>query len=260
MGLLIALGLMVIGVLVLQARQMPPGPRAAFLKRLIAYAAIVGLVILTATGRLHWLALAIAALVPIASRLLGLLRFAPLFAVLFRTYEARKAAKANANDDAGTTSEVTSDYLHMRLDHASGVMSGLVRKGAFEGRALADLTRDQLLGLLLECQQQDPESASLLRAYLDREHSDWHEYADNASEPHNRHSNKGTDGNQSKTTFGSNMSRAEAAEILGVPEDASAADIRAAHRRLMQRLHPDRGGSTFLAAKINEAKDRLMDS
>ena len=54
------------------------------------------------------------------------------------------------------------------------------------------------------------------------------------------------------------MSHAEASEILGLPPAASRADIRAAHRRLMQAAHPDRGGSDWLAARINQARDVLL--
>ncbi len=55
------------------------------------------------------------------------------------------------------------------------------------------------------------------------------------------------------------MTAKRAAEILGVPEDATPAEIRAAHRKLMGKMHPDKDGNTFLAALINEARDYLMD-
>ncbi len=55
-----------------------------------------------------------------------------------------------------------------------------------------------------------------------------------------------------------NMVRQEALDILGLREGASKADIRAAHRRLMLAAHPDHGGSDWLAARINQARDVLL--
>jgi hypothetical protein len=54
------------------------------------------------------------------------------------------------------------------------------------------------------------------------------------------------------------MSPAEAAKLLEVPLDADASSISAAHKRLIERVHPDKGGSAELAARVNQARDILL--
>lgn len=139
-------------------------------------------------------------------------------------------------------SRVTTDHLEMELDHGSGAMSGRVLKGFFAGRDIASLKPVELAHLWQDCRFADPQSAQLVEAYLDRVHPTWREDLARAE----AEAPKGPDGR---------MTRGEALEILGLSDGVSAEEIREAHRRLMLRLHPDRGGSTYLAAKINEAKD-----
>jgi len=55
-----------------------------------------------------------------------------------------------------------------------------------------------------------------------------------------------------------NMTAAQAREVLGVKADASKEEIIKAHKRMMQKVHPDRGGSDYLAAQLNQAKDTLL--
>lgn len=136
----------------------------------------------------------------------------------------------------------------MSLDHDSGELDGLVLEGGYVGKRLSELSLEQLIELFEECQRADAESAALLQAYLDRTHGDaWHdEVAAGAAQADHPPS-------------GSQMSRQEACAVLGVADDATREQIIHAHRRLMQKLHPDRGGSTYLAAKINQAKDILLE-
>ena len=112
-------------------------------------------------------------------------------------------------------------------------------------KTLDQLDLEALLQLLRECQD-DQESVALLQTYLDREHADtWQQQA-------------GAQGQQRTPNAPGDMSREEALQILGLTADASETEIIETHRRLMQKLHPDRGGSAYLAATINLAKDKLL--
>jgi DnaJ-domain-containing protein 1 len=126
-------------------------------------------------------------------------------------------------------------------------MQGQVLRGEFDGRSLADLDEPALLRLAASVGG-DSESASLLEAYLDGRIPGWRENVQR----------DGTAGASGAPDAGA-MTDKQAYEILGLLPGASEAEIRAAHRRLMKRVHPDQGGSTFLAAKINQAKDWLLD-
>ncbi len=147
---------------------------------------------------------------------------------------------------AGTASTVRSRYLRMHLDHDSGSLAGEVLAGAFSGQMLDELDEATLMKFRDEIAT-DQESLSLLEAYLDRRMPGWREdvEADGAA---------GT----GRTADAGSMTDQQAYEILGLAPGASEAELRAAHRRLMKQVHPDRGGSTFLAARINEAKDWLL--
>ena len=142
----------------------------------------------------------------------------------------------------GQTSRVATEHLEMELDHQSGAMHGRILKGFFAGRRIEDLRPVELAHLWQDCRFVDPASAQLVEAYLDRVHPTWRDDLARAE----AEAPKGPDGK---------MTRAEAFEILGLKDGAIPEEIRRAHRELMMRLHPDRGGSTYLAAKINEAKD-----
>jgi DnaJ-domain-containing protein 1 len=132
--------------------------------------------------------------------------------------------------------------VEMRLDHDSGAMTGRVLAGAYAGRGVETLSRPELVSLRQELMLDDPDGARLLEAYLDRRFAGWRE----------------ADEGERQRRAGGAMSRREALEVLGLAEGAGAADIIRAHRTLMKKFHPDHGGSTTLAARVNQAKDVLM--
>ena len=189
----------------------------------------MGLVLLAAGGRVPWL----------IGLLGGLL---PLLAIVL----SRQQRRENGRESTGRQSVVETRFLRMTLDHDSGEMAGQVLAGRFAGTDIDSLSQPQLLELLNDYIAEDDDSAALLRAYLDRTYGDdWHDAANQDDHP---------DG------LTGDMSRSDAYAILGLDEGASRDEIIAAHGRLIQRLHPDRGGSTFLAAKVNQARDLLLDS
>lgn len=144
-------------------------------------------------------------------------------------------------------STVRSAWLEMQLDHDTGDLEGTVLTGHYEGEQLSNLDDATLLELYNELKS-DAESLGLMEAYLDRRIPAWREYTQG-----------GSGSGESHAASPGPMSKQEAYQVLGLAEGASAAEIKAAHRRLMKAVHPDSGGSTFLAARINEAKDLLLD-
>jgi hypothetical protein len=153
----------------------------------------------------------------------------------------------SARRSPGQTSRIETDHLEMELDHDTGEMHGRVLKGMFAGRDIDTLSPTDLGLLWQDCRHTDLRSAQLVEAYLDRIHPTWREDMARGESDMSR----GPDGR---------MTEEEALEILGLKPGAREEDIRRAHRELMLRLHPDRGGSTYLAAKINEAKDVALDA
>ena len=164
--------------------------------------------------------------------------------------------RAAAGPSDGQTSTVETMFLRMWLDHDSGAMSGEVLRGAFEGRMLNDMPLSDLLALLDECRAGDQQSAVVLEAYLDRtQPDDWR-----ASGSGDDNSGERESGGKGARSGSGAMTSDEAYEILGLRPGASVEEIKEAHKRLMLKMHPDQGGSTYLAAKINQAKDLLIRS
>jgi hypothetical protein len=142
-------------------------------------------------------------------------------------------------------SRVRSAFLEMELDQDSGVMRGRILAGRYAGTALDALDAATLIALLGEI---DSDSRQLLLAYLDRREPRWRENAQGNTAA----------GSGRRATSSGKMTEEEAYQILGLQSGASAEEVTRAHRTLIKKLHPDQGGSTYLAARVNEAKDVLL--
>lgn len=160
---------------------------------------------------------------------------------LLKSFSSR--ARAGGSGASGDVSTIRTQFLAMEMQHVSGEMDGEILEGQFKGQWVAQLSVTQLLELAKECQA-DPNSMQVLEAYLDRSHPDWRE--------------KSAAGHREYTNSESEMNESLALEVLGLRPGANADEIVAAHRKLMQKMHPDRGGSDYLARKINEARDFLL--
>lgn len=188
---------------------------------------------LTVTGRIAYAAMIAAGLLP----------------MLFRARRIAQAARSFRGPSPGQSSDVETDYLRMSLDHDTGELQGTILEGPFRGRLIEELSLEELLALLRDCRVNDTQSAELLESYLDRVHgAEW------------RGGDPGARAGGGESSDGRPMTVDEAYEILGVRRGADADEIRDAHRKLMLKIHPDQGGSTYLAAKINQAKEILLGS
>jgi hypothetical protein len=172
--------------------------------------------------------------VPLGAAGLGLLGWLPLFPAGFG---------ARTQKSAGQVSRVRSAFLDMELDHDTGAMRGVILAGPHEGKALDALDVTTLTSLLAGI---DEESRALLATYLDRRDAGWREHAQGDAAAGRSTPSRGP------------MTEQEAYEILGLQPGADADAIGRAHRTLMKKLHPDQGGTNYLAARVNEAKDTLL--
>jgi hypothetical protein len=230
-------------------RSTPPHQVAKALRKAMLWGGIGLVVLLVATGRLNPVFAALAAAVPVILRLVNLLQVLPVIRQLLRSLGISVPGAGSSTTSAapGGASSIRTRFLEMTLDHASGHMDGRVLEGPDAGRLLSELELGRLLDLLARCRVQDAQSAALLEAYLDRtQGEDW------------RASSSSRGRNDGAVAADAPLNREEAMAILGLGPGATDEDVREAHRRLIQKLHPDRGGSDYLAAKINAAKDLLL--
>jgi hypothetical protein len=221
----------VVLILIQQYKSSRPLDRKRLLWKYGLPLAAIVLILLAITGRIHWIGALIAALIPVVRQSLPLiLRSLPFLQQL-------RQQKAHAGTGTGSSNETITALLKMRYDPQSQQLSGEVIAGPFAGRQLEDLSLPQLQMLLEYCQAADSNSARLLITYLNQ-----------------RFGNQWQQSPQSS----SQMNKEEAYALLGLTAATNREEIIKAHRKLMQKVHPDRGGNDYLAAKINEAKELLL--
>lgn len=206
-------------------QRLPPTRRRKATMQVCLYGLIGLLILLTITGRLHWIGAAIALVLPLVKWLSSnALRFFPVLATLFPKLKMGPSI-------------FTSRTLKLSIEVKTSSIDGDILEGPLQGKRLSELNSAQIDELLAYCQQHDSAALRLANFYFRNQAS------------HNRR--------ESAVDTGT-MDRKEALSILGLSETATERDIVAAHRRLMQKVHPDRGGSDYLAARVNLAKDILL--
>jgi hypothetical protein len=199
---------------------------------------IVSLAVAAFTGIRGELAVAI----PLGFFGAGLLGWVPFGASGFGNIGAMFGSRKGRS--AGQSSQVRSQFLERTLDHDSGGLTGRLVAGANAGRSLDEFDLPQLAAMMTGF---DAESVALLEGYLDRRFPAWRQDAQGNPA-----------GGQGGAPANGKMTDQEAYQILGLQPGAGRDEIGRAHRGLMKKLHPDQGGSTYLAARVNEAKDTLL--
>ena len=214
----------------------PPSTLLKMFKWLAIILAVVIILFFLIVGPKLWALWALPVLLPWIMR-------ARAAARLVKNWSRMSNNNKKVQPDPEQMSEVETGFLRMYLDHQTGEMNGEVTQGNFSGQTLRSLSLEDLLKLLSEISE-DVQSVQVLTAYLDRYHSDeWQQHFNGSESVGNR---------------GESMTVEEAYEILGLETAASDGDIKDAHHKLMNKNHPDHGGSNFLATKINQAKDLLL--
>ncbi len=249
MRTLIILGAIGIALLILAQWfiRTPPHKVVNMVKKVGLFVVGALLILAVLTGRAPWLFAVIGGALPFMHRLATAWKTIKFF----KSFQNRQQGARPKDGHTGDTgvSRIATRFLSMELDHHSGAITGSVLTGAYAGRNLQDMDFACLLDLLHTCQgSRDQDSVRLLESYLQRQHVEaWEQYCAAGHREDAHHA--GASGA---------MNREEALSLLGLTADATHSDISAAHKRLIQRLHPDRGGTDYLAAKINQAKDVLL--
>ncbi|MGI0116472.1 molecular chaperone DnaJ [Zooshikella sp. RANM57] len=237
MRILLILGLLALLWIGWKYRRLPPALQQQWQKKgliALAVAILFGLVI---SGRIHALFALLAAMIPFARRFGSLLGSWQQIKQVADWFKRRQ-------QPSSSQSEVTTERLRMILDHASGTIDGTVLTGCYAQKMLSSLPIEAIAELYNACPEHDADSRQLLETYLRKmRHDEWQAYQQQSEQ---------------KQGFHTEMSLEEAAQILGVSISAHRDEIINAHRHLMHSIHPDKGGSSYLASKLNQARDILL--
>ncbi|MFT7219873.1 MAG: hypothetical protein ACI8Z1_001490 [Candidatus Azotimanducaceae bacterium] len=210
----------------------------------IYFATLIGLALLflAASGKMSPIFGVLGAALPFLMRTFGLIMQGAQVAAMMKAFKRFSLGPgAGGAQNTPQSSEITTDFIHMVLFHDTGMMEGTVLAGQYKDAKLSQLEEAQLQALLIEIES-DTDSYNLLHAYMEREYEGW----------------QGSDQANSPPPSSSEMTEKEALDILDLEDDADKDAIISAHKRMMQKMHPDRGGSTYLATMINGAKDFLI--
>jgi hypothetical protein len=201
-------------------------------------ALIIITVLLVVTGKMHWLGAVFAGFLAYLRQGLALwLRYFPMLTHLYRTH-----APVSETPNIST---VNTPLIEMKLNHATGKLSGKVLAGEFKGSQLDAMSYNQLVTFCSYCSSHDPDSLRLLESYL---------VARFGETPRSRAEGQ----YQTAAAMTTDMTVAEALQVLGLSGNPSREEITLAYRKIMQQLHPDRGGNEYFAAKANQARDILL--
>lgn len=171
---------------------------------------------------------------------------------------------------SGGNATFRSEYLIMSVSVANGQMTGKVIKGEFAEQSLGNIKEDDIQKLHRYFNEHDKKSYYLLTAYIrsrgfantftgkDQDHFDSAQHDQQRNHQDNHHQYHGGHSNTPSHCGGVPLS--EAMEIFGFKEPPTKKEIIAAHRRLMSKLHPDKGGSDYLAARVNQAREILLEN
>lgn len=214
--------------------------KANYKKWLAKVALIVAsgiLLLLVITGRLHILAALGAALLLIIRQLPLIIKALPFL---------QQLAGQAKNKTAGQQSNLDTSLLSMTLDHDSGEMDGMITDGPYQGQRLSTMSQETQAALYQVAVARYPDSLEVLEVYFERVYGEqWQDKL-------------GLSGQSTQAASNGELSVDEALDVLGLQPGASEEEVIAAHRKMMQKFHPDRGGSNYLAAKVNAAKDLLL--